>query len=113
MDRRIETVIAFMDANLNRKLTVNELARVVNLSASRLAHLFKDETGKSTFQYLLDRRIARGRELLETTFLSVKQIAARVGQSSNQFNVSFKKAYRTTPKRFTTRHRAACSLRVK
>jgi AraC family transcriptional regulator of arabinose operon len=105
MDQRVRNIIAFMNANLDRKLTVDGLAGIVNLSASRLAHLFKQETGKSTFRYLFDLRLERARELLETTFFSVKQVAARVGQSANQFNESFKRAYGVTPGSFAARHR--------
>ena len=105
MDQRVRTAIAFMNANLNRALKVRELAGVVDLSPSHLAYLFRKETGKSAFRYLLDLRIKRGKNLLETTSLSVKQIATRVGQSSNHFSENFKEKYRLTPGRFASRHR--------
>ena len=105
MDRRVRAAIAFMSANLHRELSVNEMAKVVHLSPSHLAYVFRKETGKSAFRYLLDLRIERGRELLETTLLSVKQIAGRVGQSSNHFSVNFKRRYKFTPGALAARYR--------
>jgi transcriptional regulator GlxA family with amidase domain len=105
MDERVRNIIAFMNANIERPLSVRELARSVNLSRSHLRRLFKAETGKSLTTYLKDLRLQRSRELLETTFLSVKEIAARVGQSANHFVTDFKKVYGVTPARFAARYR--------
>jgi transcriptional regulator GlxA family with amidase domain len=104
MDQRVRAVIALMNASLNRKLTVCEMAMAVGLSASHLRRLFKAQTGKPVAVYLKDIRLQHSRELLETTFLSIKQIADRVGQSTNHFVTDFKKMYGVTPARFATRY---------
>src|SRR5260370_1010268 len=106
MDRRIRAVIAFMNANLHRKLTVKDMARAVNLSPSHLARLFKREAGKPVSGYLRGLRLERAKELLETTFLSVKQVAGRVGLTSiPHFVTNFKRAYGVTPARYAERYR--------
>ena len=105
MDERVRAVIALMNTNLDRKLTVCGMAMTVDLSSSHLRRLFKAQTGRPLATYLKDLRLQHSRELLETTFLSVKQIAARVGQSANHFVTDFKKVYGVTPARFAARYR--------
>ena len=98
MDRRVQITISFMKANLQREVLLSEMARLVNLSPSRLQHLFKAETGTSLTQYLKSLRLERARELLETTFLSVKQVMTTAGlKNKSHFVKDFKKAYGMTP----------------
>ena len=104
MDQRVRAIIALMNANLNGKLTVHEMAMAVGLSTSHLRRLFKAQIGKPIAAYLKDLRLQQSRELLETTFLSVKQIAAIVGQSTNHFVTDFKKMHGVTPARFANRY---------
>jgi AraC family transcriptional regulator len=107
MDQRVRAVIALMNRNLDRKLTLHEMAMAVGLSSSHLRRLFKAETGKPATTYLKHLRLQQGRHLLETTFLSVKQVAAEVGQSANHFVTDFKKAYGVTPNHVAARYRRA------
>jgi transcriptional regulator GlxA family with amidase domain len=113
MDQRVRAVIALMNASLNRNLTLSEMAMAVGLSTSHLRRLFKVQTGKSVTGYLKDLRLHHSRELLETTFLSVKQIAASVGQSANHFATDFKKAHGVTPSHFAARYRRTDRLPVR
>jgi len=105
MDARVRDVIAFMRANLNRQISVSEMAASVQLSASHLRQLFKTETGTSFARYLKGLRMQRAKELLETTFLSVKQVATEVRIASiSHFVADFKKACGTTPSQYAGRY---------
>ncbi len=98
MDRRVETALQLMKGNLQQKTCLSEVAASVNLSGSRLSHLFKTETGVSPAKYLKRARMERARQLLETSFLSVKQIMVAVGiNDGSHFVRSFKNAYGLTP----------------
>jgi transcriptional regulator GlxA family with amidase domain len=98
MDQRVQIVIALIEEDLRRELSLEDLAMSVNLSASRLRHLFSAEIGISPTQYLKSIRIQKAKELLETSFLSVKQIMALVGVGDrNHFTSDFKKAYGASP----------------
>jgi len=104
MDRRVQVTIELMKADLRRELSPDDLARATNLSRSRFQHLFKAETGVSPASYLRLLRLERARFLLETSFLSIKQIMLRVGVADkSHFERRFKKAYGATP----TGYRAA------
>jgi AraC family transcriptional activator FtrA len=66
-------------ARLDRELGVRELAREAGMSTRNLARHFHAVTGMSPLRWLLTQRVRRAQELLETTGLSVEQIATRVG----------------------------------
>lgn len=106
MDQRVRSVIALMEANLHRKLSLRELARSVDLSGSHLRQLFKKETGTSLARYLRELRLQRAKALLETTFLSVKQVAIKVGINDlSHFVRDFEKTYGRSPARYVARLR--------
>jgi len=106
MDQRLEAAIAFMKANLHRKLTPDEIAQHIHLSAARLRQLFNIETGTSIARYLRHLRLKRAKELFETTFFSVKEVASRVGIAGlSHFVREFRKAHRITPARYAARYR--------
>ena len=101
MDWRVRKVISLMNDNPHQKLTLNELARSVNLSPTRLHHLFKAELNDSPARYLKWLRMQQAKELLETTPLSVKEIAHRVGvKDASHFVRDFETACGLTPTRY-------------
>ncbi len=104
MDARIAKVVAFAQANLDRRVHVSDLAAVAGLSEPRLRHLFKKETSLSPANYLRDQRIRTARALLETTPLSVKQITYAVGfNDASHFIRTFKRISGLTPGDFRRR----------
>lgn len=106
MDARVETAIELMHKSVSDQLSMRILARSVNLSATRLRQLFKQETGRTPMQYLKDLRLQRAKELLQTTFLSIKQVSFFSGiQNANHFMREFKKRCGLTPSQFRTRWR--------
>ncbi len=103
MDHRAEKVITLMSNNFHRKLTLGALARTVNLSPSRLRHLFKAETGTTPTQYLHQLRMSQAKLLLETTYLQVKEIRNLVGVGGeSRFVQDFKRVYAKTPASYRT-----------
>jgi AraC-like DNA-binding protein len=94
-----------MTVDLRHEVSLGELAQSFNLSASRLRHLFKAETGVSPVQYLQAQRMQKARELLETTFLNVKEVMLEVGvKDKSHFIKGFKKAYGLTPSQYRTQY---------
>src|SRR6266403_4122935 len=93
MDQRIQFIISTIERDPAPRLNSNDLALPINLSSSRVRHLFKAETGQTVGQYRKDARLEKTRELLRTTSLSVKEIVHYVGISSNShFARDFKEA---------------------
>ena len=98
IDRRIQVVVMLLESNSHKQIAVEDIARLVNLSVGRLAHLFKSEMHISIQQYLTQLRLAKAKSQLETSFLSIKEIAASVGFSSvTRFVACFKNFAGATP----------------
>ncbi len=98
LDRRIQVVVMLLENNSHRHIAIEDMARSVNLSPGRLAHLFKSEMQLSVQQYLTQLRLAKAKNHLEWSFLSVKEISASVGFSSvTRFVVCFKNFVGATP----------------
>ncbi|RRR83169.1 GlxA family transcriptional regulator [Streptomyces sp. RP5T] len=64
---------------LDEPLTLGELAAHARMSLRTFARRFNDEVGLSPGRWLIQQRVVRARHLLESSDLSVDQIAARVG----------------------------------
>jgi transcriptional regulator GlxA family with amidase domain len=101
MDQRVQQVINLMEDSFDQHLSVADLAKAVNLSSWRLCHIFKSETNVAPLQYLRALRMEHAKRLLETTFLSVKQVMTEVGlRDGSHFVRDFKATYGVSPTRF-------------
>jgi transcriptional regulator GlxA family with amidase domain len=101
MDRRIQIVSAALETDFRRAWDIVQLGQLVNLSGSRLRHLFKAEMHQTPAQYLKKIRMSEAATLLRTTFLSVKEIMNRVGISNeSHFVHEFKKAHGLAPSKY-------------
>lgn len=81
--------------------TLEQMAAVARLSPYHFARQFKAATGLPPHQYLIARRLERGKRLLREGKFPLVQVATRAGFSSHvQFTVHFKRLVGVTPKRF-------------
>lgn len=107
-DFRITEAVRFIKSNFDVDLDFTGLAETLNLSASRLRYLFKQQTGVSFRKYLRQERMKRARRLLETSFLSVKETARRSGiTDTSHFVKDFKKEFGLTPARYRKRYHSS------
>lgn len=87
-----------MRADVRGELSLAEFAQSVNLSVWRLCHIFKSDVGMPPMRYLRLLRMERAKDLLESSFLSVKEIAYRVGlNDESHFVRDFKSTYGSSP----------------
>lgn len=104
MDQRVLIVVRLIQKDLSRPLTLKEMAQAVSLSSSHLRALFVEETRMTPLQYQKKLRMSEAKNLLETTFLNVQEIMARVGINDvSHFIRDFKRAYGSTPIRYRIR----------
>jgi AraC family transcriptional regulator of arabinose operon len=100
-DERVRRAMDFLDRHLADKVSLAQVGRAVGLSSSRLAHLFRAETGQTVQTYLEGRRMQRAGELLSRTGFSVKQIGESVGYDSQfYFSQRFKRWAQKSPVAF-------------
>jgi AraC family transcriptional regulator, transcriptional activator of pobA len=98
MDRRIEATLKVIHEEIHRNVPVHELAQGVRLSTGHFIRLFKAETSLSPKQYVRWLRMKQAETLLHGSFLSVKEIAARLGVGDrSHFSRDFKKFHGRTP----------------
>ena len=71
--------IEFMRANVARSLSLQELSRHAGLSPARFSSLFRDQTGSSPVEHHIRLRMQAACHHLDTTALSVKEVAAKLG----------------------------------
>jgi transcriptional regulator GlxA family with amidase domain len=81
-DHALGELIPWALARLAEPLTVRELAREAGMSPRNLARHFHAVTGMSPLRWLLAQRVRRAQELLESSDLSVEQVAARTGMGT-------------------------------
>lgn len=108
----IEEVCRYMYANYSENYPISRYAEMCNLSESRFSHLFKEHTGSSPAQYILNIKIQRAKELIENTDLSILQISEIVGmQTQNYFSRVFKKHTGISPMKYRLQQTIQYNLR--
>ncbi|GAA2829994.1 GlxA family transcriptional regulator [Crossiella cryophila] len=78
----LQPLLVWLAENLERRLSLVELARQARLSTRTLSRRFREQTGTTPLQWITRERLRRAQHLLETTGHSVDRIAAQVGFGS-------------------------------
>ena len=79
---RLKRAMDYVNTNLANDIHLDAIARELDLSPSHFAHEFRNSTGRTPYQYLIDQRIAKAMQLLRETKSTVQYIAAVSGFSS-------------------------------
>lgn len=101
----IDSIIAYVEENLEQKLTLKEVAAHFDFTPNYLGYLFKEETGTHFSDFLNEKRIGRVCELLSQPGLKIYEIAERMGYKNIiYFNRQFKQAMDMTPGEYRKKH---------
>lgn len=76
---KVERVIQYIHQNSNHKVTLAELAAMVQLSPTYLSRVFKDITGYSLTEFLNRIKVDKAKELMSEGNMKVKEVAEAVG----------------------------------
>lgn len=94
----VRAAIRHLSQSLNNPPTVEQLARLVGTNEKRLSRAFRDNLGRTVFEYLRDERLRIAQRLLSSTPLSIASIADEIGFSSAaNFATAFRERFGTTP----------------
>jgi AraC-like DNA-binding protein len=100
-DAYVVQCMEFLHMHYCEHITVTQLAALLGLDRKYLSALFKDAVGMPPQQYLLQYRVQKACELLETSGCTIGEIARSVGyQDSLLFSKMFKKVKGVSPKQF-------------
>ncbi|HHG2217348.1 TPA: helix-turn-helix domain-containing protein [Klebsiella pneumoniae] len=103
--RRIASVVARIDANYQRRLSLHEVAAAEFVSEAWLSRLFRKEVGVSFVQYLTALRLRHAADQLLTTRKTVQQIAREQGfASTRMMSDLFKRQHGVTPRQYREQH---------
>jgi AraC family transcriptional regulator len=101
---RLNRVIEFIEANLDRDIGLTALAETAGMSSHYFSELFKQSVHTSPHQFVLRRRIDRARKLLRDPAVTVLEAAVRCGfADQSHFTKIFRRLVGVTP----TGYRAA------
>ena len=96
-----ENILAYIRENYRHPLTLGNVAKEMNYSATYCDQVFKKDVGLSIVQYLIDYRIAKAKEFLIENIISLKEIAERTGFGEcNYLSRQFRRREGISPLRF-------------
>lgn len=97
---QLKQAVRYIDEHYRSEdISLNRVAKVVNLSPNYLSAVFSQEMGTTFVEYLTARRMEKARELLRHSDLRSGEIAAAVGyKDSHYFSFLFKKTQGCTPR---------------
>jgi AraC-like DNA-binding protein len=91
----------YIDLNIDRQLTVKEIAVHVHINPSHLSRKFKSETGMTIVDYINNRRVEESKLYLETGSASITEVALMVGYNDlNYFGRVFRKVTGMSPSEY-------------
>jgi len=101
---RVQKVLEAVAAAPSAKYTMEGLAKSVDLSPSRLAHLFKRVTGESVMDMIVNTRLKESSKLLRIGYRSVQEVAEMAGFNSPfYFSRRFARKYGLSPSVYRAR----------
>ena len=102
----IDQAAAYLRANISEQISVGELAAMARLSSSHFSALFKKHIGYPVLKYQTQLRMARAREMLDTTVMPISAIADAVGYpDAFYFARQFKRLHGQTPRDYRSMHK--------
>ena len=94
-------MLEYIQKNYQKTIRLKDISTITHMSISRLSVLFKEKTGESFTQYLIDYRMAKACELLTSTKKQMKEISNLVGYDDySQFVKMFRKVIGVTPQEY-------------
>jgi AraC-like DNA-binding protein len=106
-DSRVAQALGYVRSHCtDHPLRLDDVARSVHVSRWHLEHLLKKQTGRRFKLHVRGARLEAACELLESSTLSVKEIAARIGYPHvSEFTRDFKAAFRVPPRQWRVAQR--------
>lgn len=102
-----EKISSFLFQNYKQHVTIDDVAEAVNLSKSYMSHLFKEVTGFTIMNYLMNYRLSQARnQLIREPDKLIKEVSQENGfESEAHFSRFFKQNIGLSPSRYRTEYR--------
>ena len=104
--KKLRAVLSYVEKNYTEKIQISELSEIIHVCDDRLIRLFKEVTGETPIEYIMNLRIEAAIKLLSTTDLSVADVAEKVGFGSDTYMTRvFRQKLNTTPGKYRQKHK--------
>lgn len=98
---KLNTVVAYIEANLNRDISVEEMSRIVHFHPNYFIKFFRNHMGSSPVQYVNKLKVEKAKALLTDTDRSIYEISQQLGYNEpGYFSKIFKQHVGRTPREF-------------
>lgn len=98
---RLAAVFQYVKSNYKEEISLDEIAKIANLTPTSFCRMFKAKTKKPFVEYLNEIRVSNACKYLIETDLGISEIAYECGyKTASNFNKLFKKLIGTTPKEY-------------
>jgi len=100
-DKHVELAQAYVLEHYREKITLGQVAEVLNISQGHLSSTFKKQTGKRFSDFVNEVKVDKARELIETHQYMMYEISDLLGfDTQYYFSTVFKKMTGYTPKEY-------------
>jgi AraC family transcriptional regulator len=97
---RLKRVQEFVHANLGKTVLLREMADAAGMSLFHFARGFRQATGRTPHQYVIEQRICAARTLLHDPTLPIAQVAKTIGFRHSHLTAVFRRHMGMTPREF-------------
>jgi AraC family transcriptional regulator len=103
---KLVRAVEYIQDQLDTDLTVSGIAQAVYMTPSYFTRLFKESTGQSPYQYVVEARVRKAKDLLTTGKFTISEVAHHVGfADQSHLTRHFKRVFGLPPKRLLSRRR--------
>lgn len=100
-DKKLKRILDYIEAHLEQKIALSDLATLIGCSQHRFSHAFKQSIGLSPYQYIIQQRVEQAKQLLKRNNMNICEISVACGFShQSHLNRHFKRLVGTTPSVF-------------
>ena len=100
--QRLKRINEYVDAHLNGRITIQQLADIALVSPYHLIRSFRAATGLTPYEFVLSKRMEQARQAIQLQRKSVAEAAASVGyRNAPHFRNAFKRYFGLTPSRLS------------
>jgi AraC family transcriptional regulator len=104
--QKLVRAVEYIQDQLDADLTVSGIAHAVGVSRNHFTKLFKESTGQTPYQYVVDARVKKAKELLTTGKFTISEAAHHVGfVDQSHLTRHFKRVFGLPPKRLLSGRR--------
>lgn len=97
----IRQIQEYVEQHISEPMTIIQIAEAIGYNPFYLSHLYRERTGMTLQDYIIERRIHRAKYLLEMNRYTFTEIGEQVGYLNHQsFNRVFKKKTGMTPSEY-------------